>query len=394
MMATSSDTKPAQGLSNAFVALFLISTGMTTLAVAGTGPILPLLQAHFTDTAMAAGLSRATMTVGSIGIVVGAPLAPLVATWLGRQRLLMLAACLFTLAGLCGYLVDDLMIIVASRFVVGLCAAVVGTVTVTIVAEACDEVARNRWMGLMVGFGTFLAMLLLPLSGVLGDLDWRASFLLHLLGIPVAVLAWIGYPKGLQAAAPSGGRARLPVRLDLILLGMSVGAAINVQPIYAPFKLASIGVQSAAVIGLCLMPFTLAAAIVSPFFGRVRAVLSATLVFGFGFGVLALGLLAFALSPNVPIALCAYGLFGAAMGLVISNLYAVASEASDSASRSSALGQALAGYYAAPLLAQTILEVVASGQPTHALMWLAGFCGLMCAAWLSSLVRLRGASAV
>jgi hypothetical protein len=46
------------------------------------------------------------------------------------------------------------------------------------------------------------------------------------------------------------------------------------------------------------------------------------------------------------------------------------------------------------LLAQTILEVVASGQPTHALMWLAGFCGLMCAAWLTSLVRLRGASAV
>jgi MFS family permease len=391
MMATSSDTKPTQGLSTAFIALFLISTGMTTLAVAGTGPILPLLQAHFADTAMAASLSRATLTVGSIGVVVGSPLAPLAAAWLGRQRLLILTACVFTLAGACGYLVDDLMIIVGSRFIVGVCAAVVGTVTVTIVAEACDEVARNRWMGLMVGFGTFLAMVLLPLSGVLGDLDWRASFLLHLLGVPVAVLAWLGYPKHLLAAKPAAGtRARLPLRLDLIALGMSVGTAINVQPIYAPFKLAAIGVHSAAVIGLCLMPFTLAAAIVSPFFGRVRGVMSASRVFGFGFGILATGLLAFALSPSLPFALSAYGLFGAAMGLVIANLYAVASEASDSASRSSALGQALAGYYAAPLMAQVVLEIVAGGQPTHALMWLAGFCALMCAAWLTSLFRLRG----
>jgi len=116
-------------------------------------------------------------------------------------------------------------------------------------------------------------------------------------------------------------------------------------------------------------------------------------VFGLGFVVLATGLLAFALSPNVPVALLAYGLFGAAMGLVISNLYAVASEASDSAKRSSALGQALAGYYAAPLLAQTILELMAGGQATHALLWLAGFCGLMGAAWLSSLFRLGSPAA-
>lgn len=374
---------PSPGLNPAFITLFLLSTGMTTLAVAGTAPILPMLQAHFADLEMAASLSRATLTAGSIGIVVGAPLTAFAATVFGRKPLLLGASCLFTLAGIAGYFLDDLKLIVATRFVVGVTSALVTTLTVTIVAEALDDVGRNRWMGLMVAVGTFLAMALLPLAGVLGDIGWRECFLLHLLGAPIAVLAALGYrPSAPRPETPGVARTRMPLRVDLIALGLCAGIAINAQSLYAPFKLDAIGVRSAALIGLSMMPLTLMAALVSPFFGRLRKSASAPSVFGLGFAGLACGLSTFVFAPNLTLALCGYGLFGAAMGLVVSNLYAVGSHSDNPDHRGAALGQTLAAYYAASLVAQLLLEPLSDGQPLRALMWLSGFCGVMCVTWL------------
>jgi MFS family permease len=259
--------------------LFLAATGMTTLAVAGTAPILPLLQAHFSYVGNAALLSRATITIGCIGIVVGAPLTAFAAARLGRKPLLVGSALVFTIAGCCGFVVDNLYVIVASRFLVGATSALVTTLTATIVAESYDEAGRNRWMGIMVGVGTLFAMALLPLAGVLGDMDWRECFLLHLIGAPVVILAWLGYqsPNTIRTAARTNAGGRASIRLDLIALGLCAGIAINAQSVYAPFKLYAMGVRSAALIGVSLMPLTLFAAFTSPFYGKLRTRASAAL---------------------------------------------------------------------------------------------------------------------
>jgi len=191
---------------------------------------------------------------------------------------------------------------------------------------------------------------------------------------------------------PPATRIGKQLRLDRIALGLSVGAIINVQPVYAPFKLAAIGVHSAAVIGFCMMSFTVMGAISSPFYGRLRGFASAAIVFGVGFAVLAAGLAAFVFAPNVTVALLGYSLFGVAMGLVMANLYAVAADSNDPEQRGSDLGQALAGYFSAPLVVQLLLDIVAAGQPIRALMWLTSFCGVMSVAWLASGFRTRQSS--
>jgi MFS family permease len=375
--------------------LFLAATGMTTLAVAGTAPILPLLQAHFSYVGNAALLSRATITIGCIGIVVGAPLTAFAAARLGRKPLLVGSALVFTIAGCCGFVVDNLYVIVASRFLVGATSALVTTLTATIVAESYDEAGRNRWMGIMVGVGTLFAMALLPLAGVLGDMDWRECFLLHLIGAPVMILAWLGYqsPDTIRTAARTNAGGRASIRLDLIALGLCAGIAINAQSVYAPFKLYAMGVRSAALIGVSLMPLTLFAAFTSPFYGKLRTRASAALAFGLGFGGLALGLAIFIYAPTWTVALCGYALFGAALGITLSNLYAVASEALDPDHRGAFLGQALAAYYAAPLLAQMVLEPLIGGRPVLALIWLTSFCCLISIASFAAVLRSSRASA-
>jgi predicted MFS family arabinose efflux permease len=379
-----------KGQNLAFMTLFLLATGMTTLAIAGTMPILPLLQAHFSLSAHAAMLTRATVTIGAIGLVVGAPLTAFGAARFGRKPLLVGAALVFALAGCSGYFLDNLPLIVASRFLAGAAAALFTTLTITIVADSYDEADRNRWMGIMVGAGTLMAMALLPLAGVLGDIGWRESFLLHLLGAPLAVLAWFGYRSSYapaHAAGPRGGAHRAPLRPGMIALGLCVGVTVNAQAMYAPFKLQTIGVHSAAQIGVTLMPMMLLSALASPLYGRLRTVVSIPLAFALGFLGLALGLAVFYYAPTWTVALCGYGLFGAAMGITVSNLYALGSQADHAAHREATLGQTLAAFYAASLVAQLLLEPLTVGRPAQALLWLAAFSALMCVAAFAFVLR-------
>jgi MFS family permease len=382
-------TSATPGLSRAFLALFLLSTGLTTLAVAGTTPILTLLQAHFAANSAAAMLSRATVTIGQIGVVVGAPLTLLVASRFGRKPVLVGSTLVFALAGCFGYFVDNLLVIVASRFFVGVSSALATTLTAAIVAESYDDDGRNRWMGIMVSVGTFLAMILLPLAGVLGDIGWRQCFLLHLVGIPLALLALMGY-RGSGAPAMPGAsteRERMPISPGLIALGICAGIAVNAQSMYVPFKLDMIGVRSAAQIGVTLMTVTCLAAVASPFYGKLRSHVSATVVFGIGFGALAGGLAIFAQASSWVVALSGYALFGIAMGITLPNLYAVGSQASNPLHRGALLGQTLAGYYVASLLTQLVLEPLIGGRPDRALMWLTGFSAVACFLSFAAVLR-------
>jgi MFS family permease len=401
--ATRDPARP--GLSPAFLTLFLLSTGMTTLAIAGTMPVLPLLQAHFAALGNAAMLSRATITIGSIGIVVGAPLTAWAAARCGRKPLLIGSSLVFALAGCSGYVIDNLPLIVASRFLVGLSAALATTLIVTIVAESYDEAGRHRWMGIMVGIGTLISMALFPIAGVLGDLGWRDALLLNLLGVPVAVLGWFGYHTARSSAGRAGSagsiahagaapsspgspvKASAPLRLDLMVLGLCTGIAVAAQSIFAPYKLNAIGVHSAAMIGAAMMPMMLLAALVSPLYGWLRRRASAALTFGLGFGGLAIGLGLFVAAPTWPFALCGYGLFGGALGITMSNLYAVGSQSDNAAHHGANLGQTLAAYYAAPLLAQLLLEPLVGSQPTLGLIYLTAFCGVMCVASFAAMLR-------
>lgn len=388
-MHTITQAIPAKGLNSAFITMFLLANIMPALAMYGTAPILPLLDAYFSHLSMAAGLSRATLTAGAIGIVVGAPLTSYADAWIGRRTLLVLSAGLFTVAGVTGYFVDSLPIIVGSRFFVGVTAALVTTMAVTIVGESYDDVGRNRWMGFMVGAGTFLTMIMFPLVGALGDIGWHYAFLIHLIGLPITLLAWWGYRQSKSGAShPRSAPTR--VYFDLIVLGLCIGIAINPQAIYAPFRLKAIGLHSATTIGFAMMTVPLFAAITSPFYGRLRRRASVSLVFTLGFAGLGCGLALFVAATGLATALCGYALFGAALGCVAPNMYVMGSSSGGSGHHGAALGQILAGFYSSSLIAQAFIEPWIGNQPTRALIGLAGFCILLSA--LSLFFRARSPS--
>jgi MFS family permease len=219
-------------------------------------------------------------------------------------------------------------------------------------------------------------MAMFPLVGVLGDFGWHDAFLIHLIGLPITILAWWTYPHSTPGVSRRISPAP-PVHLDLIVLGLCIGIAINPQSIYAPFKLEAIGLHSATKIGFAMMTVPFFASITSPFYVRIRRRASVSVVFTLGFAGLGLGLALFVAGTGLAAALCGYALFGAALGFVAPNMYVVGSRFSGSSHHSAALGQILAGFYSSSLIAQIAIEPWFGTRPIHALAALAGFCILL-----------------
>src|SRR5579862_4875480 len=88
-------------------------------------PNLPLLFRHFASTPDKELLVPMIITLPSLGIVLLAPLAGVLADRWGRRRLLLCALALFGGAGLAPLVLDDLRWILASQAILGIAEAVI-----------------------------------------------------------------------------------------------------------------------------------------------------------------------------------------------------------------------------------------------------------------------------
>jgi MFS family permease len=109
---------------------------------------------------------------------------------LGRRRLLLVALLAFSLLGLAPLMFDSLVLIVASRVVVGLAEAAILTVGNALMGDYFEGEARQKWLGYQNMFAPFIGSAILLSGGFLAGLHWRYPFLLYLSGLAVFVLAW------------------------------------------------------------------------------------------------------------------------------------------------------------------------------------------------------------
>lgn len=150
-------------------------------------PNLPLLFRHFAATPGKELLVPMIITLPSLGIVLFAPLAGVLADRWGRRRLLLWALTLFAAAGLVPLVLDDLGWILASQAVLGIAEAVIITNGNTLLGDYFAPEERNRWLGTQSIIGPFSAAAIILLAGFLGTVGWHAPFAVY----GIALLMWI-----------------------------------------------------------------------------------------------------------------------------------------------------------------------------------------------------------
>ena len=358
--------------------VILSSTLVGVMGVSLISPVLPDLRAAFAVSDAQAGLVITAYTLPGIFVT---PLIGLVADRIGRRRVIVPLLFTFGITGAAIAFVDSFTHVLVLRFVQGIGAGALVTLSVTLIGDTYDGTRRDAVMGLngsTVGTGAALYPLI---GGSLAAVRWSAPFLFFGTGVLAGLLA-LAVLREPETARSSDATAYLGRLRDVVVLppAMAIFAAIFLTffVFYGavltalPFLLRDEFGLAASQIGLVLAMVSVASATISSQYGRISRWRTPQELLALGFVAYGASLLGVWLAPTplvIGAALLAFGVgFGivmpsidtTAVGLVSGNLRAGMMGMRTSMLR---LGQTL-GPVAFTFAAETAFEVTATGYRT------------------------------
>ncbi|MYM34518.1 MFS transporter [Duganella sp. FT94W] len=200
---------------------------MPTLALAALVPSLPQLFQQFSSVPNFQLLVPMIITVPSLCVALFSGFMGAIADRWGRRKLLLVSLFAFALLGLAPMMFDSLLLIVASRVIVGLAEAAILTVGNALMGDYFEGEDRQKWLGYQNMFAPLIGSAILLSGGFLAGMHWRYPFLLYLSGFAVLVLAWAVCWEPVKAAAASDQSQRpaaapFPWRVSLLVCGVTV----------------------------------------------------------------------------------------------------------------------------------------------------------------------------
>jgi MFS family permease len=180
-----------------------------TLAVMGIAvlvPVIPQLMVHFQDVPNYQYLIQGgVLTMPSLCVTVFSPLAGWLADRFGRRRILIASMVVYGALGIAPVVLDNLWAIVGSRVGVGLCEAVVMTVSTTLISDYFKGHAREQWLASQTAVASLSSLALIAVGGLLGSVyGWRGPFGVYLFSVLLALAIWrFTWEPPAETAAPT-----------------------------------------------------------------------------------------------------------------------------------------------------------------------------------------------
>lgn len=164
----------------------------------------------------------------------------------GYRPILIASLFVFAVVGTGAALFHNLYIIVLSRVIVGAATALIVNSSLVAIGAIIPEADRKRFFGLQTFLGSLAGVVLYPVSGMLGGLDWRLPFALDLLGLALIPMAWT-LPTAAVAPDDGARRASKIGRLGprLTLAAVLMGIVMFILSAFGSLYLADKGIHSA-----------------------------------------------------------------------------------------------------------------------------------------------------
>jgi MFS family permease len=286
-------------------------------------PILPRIQAHFSDVSQIDVLVQLIYALPALLSLLAAPYAGAVGDRLGRREIVIGSCILATLLGIAPYFLESIWMIIGSRALLGVFQGTLIVCTSALIADYFVERRREQILGLKFGVVGIANIALLISVGYVSVVNWRNGFLLYLFG-GLATLLVVAFIK-----TPPHRR----------ILTSTEKVVINWRPLIAPFVGSFLGAASFTLL-FSQLPFLLQAREISSspaFAGNVTSITSAgmfiaafsyatlirrtsgMLLWSATFGFVAIGFAVTAFNPLLPGIIAGAFLAGLGAGLVMPN---------------------------------------------------------------------------
>lgn len=253
----------------------LVASSMTVLAGAIIAPTLPLLSEVFQNVEHSELLVKLILSTPAIFIAIFAPFSGYILDTYGRKKVFIFSLILYGIAGSSGYFVNNIYLIIAGRIFLGVGVAGIMTASTTLIGDYFTDKNRDKFLGLQSAFMAFGGMIFLILGGVLGDISWKAPFLVYAFSFILlpAVLIFIYEPDLDQEKNTTGKEMpeRFSVKkyLNLYILAFMGMLILYMMPVHLPFMLKSLDDLSNTNIGLSFASFILVAGMTSIFYQKI-----------------------------------------------------------------------------------------------------------------------------
>ncbi|MBE9191166.1 MFS transporter [Gloeocapsopsis crepidinum LEGE 06123] len=351
--------------------VLLLAGSLTTMTGGVIAPILPdmIQQLHF-DPSVAAHL----VSIHCLTIALSSPLLGILADKVGSLWVLVPSLLLYALFGTVGAIIQSILPLLVSRALLGVASGGIAAASLGLLGNMYDGQQRSQALAYATTTLTIAGILFPLLGGWLGNINWRFTFGLYSLGIPLAVVVVVMLrqqtqpTKVNQIASNKLGRVLGDRRVVGLLLTLGVASIVMYTVvIYAPLYFKATMNAGAALNGIILAARAIGAAIISAFAAqRLLQSLGTARATAVGFALMAVTLATLPLLEQLYLILFMAGLFGAGFGIVLPSLYSALADVAPVNLRSSILalgtGAGFLGQFFSPILLSPVLD--SSGLPS------------------------------
>ncbi|HSA07052.1 MAG TPA: MFS transporter [Candidatus Gastranaerophilales bacterium] len=343
--------------------MLLITSTLVIMADLTVSPILPKIQEFFGNISNINFLVKMVLTMPALFIVISSPFIGYLLDKYGRKRIILASICVYIIAGTSGFFANSIYELLTGRAFLGIATAGIITGCSALVGDYYKGEEIAKMMGLQSTFIGFSGLIFLFLGGLLGDIHWRATFLVYLLPVILIFLfsKYIKEPvnkkKFQQNVNPLDINNNIFIKklVSIYLIAFGLMIFFYMAPLQIPFYLKSITSINNAQVGLTIAIMPLFSAITAIFYKNIKKYFSFRSVFLISFFIMGIGYLTISSSPQYIFSAIGLGFAGAAMGMIIPNLRAWIGSCSDSAF----LGRAFGGLTASIYLGQFFSPIFA-----------------------------------
>ena len=346
----------------------LIASTLTTMSSAAVAPSLPQIATDFSYLPNAELLSKLVLTIPALLIAFSAPFAGHWVDKRGRLKLFIAGLVLYGITGTSGFFLNDLYLILLGRALLGVSVGILMTVVTTLIGDYFEGKSRQQLMGLKAACVSIGGMLFVGAGGFLADLNWRYPFLLYGFSFIVLLLVLQYLQEPVADVQKRSKETSNVTSKNLILVFATAFTAMMLFyliPVQLPFQMKVLGIEKSSVTGGSLALNTLAIALGSLLFSRLKHRFTFSSLFAIGLGLMGVGY-AF-IWQAVDMVLIAAGMIfsGFGMGLILPGLGLWMLELSSAAGRGRNSGILTTcmflGAFASPIVVQPIVNATDLG---------------------------------
>jgi predicted MFS family arabinose efflux permease len=308
--------------------IFAISL-MAVLGVATLTPAFPQLAEALAVPTKNLGL---LITVFTFPTVILGPIIGIVADRFGRKKIIVPSLFIFGIAGTACAFVRDFNLLLLLRFLQGIGAASLLSLSVTLIGDLYIGSRRTEAMGYNASVTSIGTAFYPTIGGALATLGWYYPFMLPSLAIPIGLLV-LFFLKNSEPKGDRNLKAYLQNALKVLknrqILGLFIASAANfillygAHVTYLPIFLKKSFQVSPFTIGLFLSSVSVAITLASSQLGRLARRFSETVLIRASFVFYAVALLIIPFIHNLSLILIPTTLIGVGLGIGFPSIQAL-----------------------------------------------------------------------